>query len=614
MFGIFLTFAVYGLITFDLSIQEMKKLVAVRNEGFSFNMIQDLDKNIDKRINDFKELTKLKIVQDTLIESNNEFRQLENFESFMTQTDFEEPDVVLQPFIEGIAERELSIELRETIEFYNDEYGYDVVKELFITNEFGANVALGSGTSDFRLDDEQWWQEAKTTGVFIGELKFREEYESHATGFAFRIDDESGNFLGVMRIVLTLEDMINEFINDAEIITLQNRNVLLLDDKGKIIYYKGIQEFENSKPVEYFDKIVDEQDIGTLELTDELDEVQIISYAKSTGYKTFQGFGWVVVVDQSDSSFVDEFVELRNSILFVSIIGMASSIIIGLVVSFFITNPLKDLSRLAEKISKGKFDVKAKKSKINEMDVIGQSFTKMTHSLQKLIETEKQLAEAHARVKNERLTTIGEIAASMAHNMKNPLGTIRSAGEILKRNTKGKDSELDQVLTRMDRAIVRMSRQIEDVLNFVRVTPLNLGPSSIRSLLEGALESLEIPQNVKIKLPETDLQVICDAKKIEVVFMNLILNSIQAIGRQQGTILIRVKKEDDNAVIEVEDSGEGIPEKIIPRLFTPLTTTKERGTGLGLSTCYNIIKQHRGTITAKNNPTTFTITLPLQPE
>lgn len=613
MFGIFITFAVYGVITFDLSIQEMTKLLGTRNEVFAFNMMQDLDKYIDKRFTDFKELAKATVVQESLKKSNSEFRNSINQELLLNQNKTEaENDKNIEPFIQGISDKELTSDLLNIIEFYNNEYGYNVVEELFITNAFGANVALGSGTSDYRQDDEEWWQIAKNTGIFVGNLEFREQYGNYATELGFRIDDEQGNFLGVLRVVLTLDDIIHEFINDAELINLPNRNGILLDSQGRIIYSQGIQDFSNLQPVDYFDKILQGKEVGTIEITDRSDDVKIISYAKSTGYKTFAGFDWVTVVNQASSSFIDEFIDLRNSILITSIIGMISSIVIGIVVSFFITNPLKDLSRLAESISKGKFNVKAGKSKINEINVIGNSFNEMTGSLQKLIETEKKLAETQVRVKNERLAGIGEIAASMAHNMKNPLGTIRSSADIVKRNAMGKSQELDEVLSRMDRAIERMSRQIEDVLNFVRVSPLITSAVSLKSLLNGAVESIDIPKNIVVQLPQTDLQLRCDPKKIEIVFINLILNSLQAIGNNQGIIRIQVREENNFAIIEVEDSGPGIPEEVFPKIFGALVTTKEKGTGLGLSTCKNIIEQHEGTISAKNNPTTFTIRIPLK--
>ena len=611
MFGIFLTFAVYGIVTFDLSIQEMKKLLGTRNEVFAFNMMQDLDKYIDKRLNDFKELTKATVVQESLKKSNSEFRKLDNLETLLEQNKTD-TDLKSEPFIQGLADKELTADLIDTIQFYNNEYGYNVVEELFITNEFGANVALGSGTSDYRQDDEEWWQITKNTGLYISELRYREQYGNYATEIGFRIDDEGGHFLGVLRVVLTLDDLIHEFINDAELINLPNRNGVLLDNQGRIIYSHSIQDFVKAQPIPYFDRIREAKEVGTIELTDESDEVRIISYAKSTGYKTFAGFDWVAMIDQTSSSFIDEFVDLRDSILITSIIGMISSIVIGIVVSIFITTPLKDLSRLAESISKGKFNVKAKKSRINEMKVIGDSFNEMSESLQKLFETEKKLAETQARVKNERLAGIGEIAASMAHNMKNPLGTIRSSADIVKRNAKGTNKELDEVLSRMDRAIERMSQQIEDVLNFVRVSPLIESSVPVKSLLEGAIESIDVPKNITFEIPQTNLQLKCDPKKIEIVFINMFLNAIQAIGNKEGIIKVRVKEENSFAVIEVEDSGPGISEEIFPKIFGPLVTTKEQGTGLGLSTCRNIIEQHGGTISAKNYPTTFTIKIPLK--
>lgn len=610
MFGIFLTYAAYGVITFDLSIQEMKKLLGTRNEGFAFNMMQDLDKHIERRLNIFKDLTKSKTVQESLKESNAQFRKSEKINFFLNITKpTEEEDKQLEPFIQGLTDKGLTDDLIDNIQFYFNEYGYNVIKEMFITNEFGANVALGSGTSDYRQDDEEWWQLTKATGFYVGILNSGEEYGNYATELAFRIDDEGGKFLGVLRVVLSLDDTIHEFINDAEIIYIPERHGILLDGQGGIIYSHGSDNSVKS-PVSYIDKIKEGKDVGTIELTDDLNEIKIISYAKSTGYNTFPGFGWVAVVDQTSSSFVDEFLDLRNSILATSIIGMVSSVLIGTILSFSIVSPLKELSRMAKSISLGKFNVKISKSRINEIKVIEESFDEMTESLKKLIETEKKLAETQVRVKNERLLGMGEIAASMAHNIKNPLSTIRSSADIIKRSAKGTNKEIDEVLSRMDRAIERMSRQIEDVLNFVRITPLieNLVP--VKNILDGAVESIDIPKTITLEIQQTELNLKCDPKKIEIVIINLILNSIQSIGDKEGTIKIRAKEENGFTVIEIEDSGPGIPEEILPKIFDTLVTTKIRGTGLGLSTCKNIIEQHVGTISAKNNPTSFTIKIP----
>ena len=96
---------------------------------------------------------------------------------------------------------------------------------------------------------------------------------------------------------------------------------------------------------------------------------------------------------------------------------------------------------------------------------------------------------------------------------------------------------------------------------------------------------------------------------MEVVFGNLITNALQAI-EDNGKISIRASEDANRIKIEVEDSGPGIEEENFEKIFDPLFTTKSGGTGLGLVSCRNIVTQHGGTITVKNNPTTFTITLP----
>lgn len=97
--------------------------------------------------------------------------------------------------------------------------------------------------------------------------------------------------------------------------------------------------------------------------------------------------------------------------------------------------------------------------------------------------------------------------------------------------------------------------------------------------------------------------------KIDAVFINLIVNAIQAMN-QGGTLEINIKTHGDYAVIDFIDSGSGIPEEFINKIFEPLFTTKQKGTGLGLASCKNIIEQHNGSIIVKNNPTTFTIKIP----
>jgi len=118
------------------------------------------------------------------------------------------------------------------------------------------------------------------------------------------------------------------------------------------------------------------------------------------------------------------------------------------------------------------------------------------------------------------------------------------------------------------------------------------------------------PKNISIKLPDNDIIIKCDVKKIEIVLINLILNAIQAIGKNAGHITINSKEIDNHYEIKIQNTGESISDSNLEKIFEPLFTTKYQGTGLGLSTCKNVIEQHGGKISVKNNPTTFTIIFP----
>lgn len=212
---------------------------------------------------------------------------------------------------------------------------------------------------------------------------------------------------------------------------------------------------------------------------------------------------------------------------------------------------------------------------------------------------------------SEKLATIGELSARLAHDIKNPLTTIKSTIKLLK-TFQGKPID-EYVMKRfdlMDESVFRISHQVDGVLDYIKKTPLKLESVSLINIIKASIIPLTVPKNILINLPNTDVILKCDPIKMEVVFGNIILNSIQAIRDNPGKIYVRYAGKPDLVIIEVVDSGNGIPSENLDKIFDPLFTTKQRGTGLGLSSCKNIIEQHDGTISVKNAPTTFTITMP----
>jgi signal transduction histidine kinase len=214
-------------------------------------------------------------------------------------------------------------------------------------------------------------------------------------------------------------------------------------------------------------------------------------------------------------------------------------------------------------------------------------------------------------IQAERLSAIGELASRLAHDLRNPLSVVKATVQLMKHTNESLDDLTKKRIDLMESSIFRMTHQIDGVLDYVKSTPLKKKPSSLNDIILSAIQTLVIPPNVTINVPKADVTFLCDPQKIEIVIANMILNSIQAIENEKGTINIRVKKMQESVTIRIEDTGSGISPDVIGKIFDPLFTTKQEGTGLGLASCKSIVEQHKGKITVSTDPTVFTITLPL---
>ena len=215
-------------------------------------------------------------------------------------------------------------------------------------------------------------------------------------------------------------------------------------------------------------------------------------------------------------------------------------------------------------------------------------------------------------IKKDKMHTIGEMSSRLAHDLQNPLTIIKNTIELLNLKNPNQDKATKESYDRIARSATKMSEQIRDVLDFVRTSNMIMEKTSILDLLKNVIKDLAMPKHSKIILPDRDVDVYGDAKQLETVFSNLILNAIQAKDNE-GKVMIQASEIDDYTVIDVIDNGHGITKENLPRVFEPLFTTKPGGTGLGLASVKTIIENHGGTIECSsivNKGTVFTIRLP----
>lgn len=230
-----------------------------------------------------------------------------------------------------------------------------------------------------------------------------------------------------------------------------------------------------------------------------------------------------------------------------------------------------------------------------------------------------QLKDANDRlVKSERLVAIGELAGMVGHDLRNPLAGIKNATFYLKKKgTSISEDKSAEMLEIIEKAIDYSDKIINDLLDYSREMQLELTKHSAKTLLDEALRMIQIPDRIQIanQVPE-DIMVWVNPDKITRVFLNLIKNAIEAMP-ERGKLEISNSQKRGYVNIVFADTGAGISEEILGKLFLPLITTKAQGMGFGLAICKRIVEAHGGRITVRsavNKGTSFTITLPAKPK
>jgi PAS domain S-box-containing protein len=256
---------------------------------------------------------------------------------------------------------------------------------------------------------------------------------------------------------------------------------------------------------------------------------------------------------------------------------------------------------------------------ITEKKNLQTKLAQYSQKLEKLVEERtQQLEETQLKlVKSERLAAIGELAGMIGHDLRNPLTGIKNAAYFLKKKGLAiSETESKAMLEIIEKGIDHSDKIIRDLLDYAREIRLEIEECKLETLLTQTLTTIKIPEKIKIinNIPN-NISIKLDPDKIERVFINLIKNAIDAMPNG-GTITIDSKQLNDNVEISFADTGVGIPQNVLPKIFSPLFTTKAQGMGFGLAICKRIIEAHGGKITVETNAegTTFTVTLPEEPK
>ena len=227
-------------------------------------------------------------------------------------------------------------------------------------------------------------------------------------------------------------------------------------------------------------------------------------------------------------------------------------------------------------------------------------------------------------VRKERLATLGNLTATVSHELRNPLGSMRTSCHIIEKLIGDDiDSRLKNAIDRTSKGIERCDRIIDELLDYTRITSINVVPTNIDSLIEEIIDEHQFLPHIHVKQTRglDNLSINVDPERLRRALINLIDNGCHAMLIEDSTtevkpgakLLIATEVKDNSVVINITDNGAGIPDDVLPQIFEPLFSTKGFGVGLGMPTVQQIIQQHHGhiDIETNNTGTCISITLPI---
>lgn len=332
--------------------------------------------------------------------------------------------------------------------------------------------------------------------------------------------------------------------------------------------------------------------------------------------ETSKGRWYVMVLLNSDRS--EAVWRAARPLIFNLGVLLVSSFITLLLVWRF-TRPIADLSSAARRVAEGDLDVRVPDSRRNdEMGRLASRFNEMTAELAKKREIEAQLQQA------EKSAVVGRLGSAIAHEIRNPLNYINLTLDHLRSkfapDEPDRKATFEKLTLQLKAEVARINQQISDFLNYSRPAKADLQPVDARSVIEDSLRIAELEateKNVKIGVVERENvpKILGDPEFLRSVFNNLFINALQSMESTGGHLNIRISPDDTGNFVnfEISDTGNGIPEENLSKIFEPYFSTKETGTGLGLAIAYKIVDIHNGTINVESTVgegTKFTVKLP----
>ena len=336
--------------------------------------------------------------------------------------------------------------------------------------------------------------------------------------------------------------------------------------------------------------------------------------ARAVPIPTSQGRWYVMVLLRDDKS---EAVQRASVPLIATLLVFSLSAVVTFWLVWRFTQPVANLSIAARQVAEGILSVRVPDGgRTDEMGQLARRFNEMTAELEKNKLLEEQLRQA------EKSAVIGRLGSAIAHEIRNPLNyinlTLDHLGSKFVPDDKEKIAAFAKHVSQIKSEVARINQQISDFLNYSRPAKVDLRPIQARQVVEDSLRLVEAQaaeNDIRISVVERENvpSILGDPEFLRSVFNNLFINAVQAMGNDGGNLNVKISPDDGFVRFDIADTGRGISQSNLAKIFEPYFSTKETGTGLGLAIVQKIVDVHNGTIDVESREgagTRFTVKLP----
>ena len=433
---------VVGFYAVEASRRALQDAIEGSSAVLAAKTIDEVDRAMHAAIDDWLIYSVSPLVQRTIKASNRQFETLQDIQATIDRRDDQwrsVPKETLTAFMEGLLTNELSEAIRTKLGAHERDEGYRPYGEVFVTNRYGANVAQTGKTTDYRQDDEQWWQRARKDGTYVADVEYDRSAGAQSVDVSVRVDDENGNFIGVIKAVFSIEGIsallrarTADWVLGAR---QQNRPILRLltadkrvifpADRSATVLADGSRFMEGCKhPHDRNVHVHHRHD-------EELGDI-VACHAVSRGHDEFKGLGWILIVELRAEDILAPVAALRRRILLISVGVTVASLTLGVGLSVSLSRRIGRLKNAAIQVGQGDLDAPLDVGGADEIGQLGRCFDQMTRRLSETLVSKSALefeiadrkrAEEESRLAREETERMNGVLAQRAKE----LGAARQA-------------------------------------------------------------------------------------------------------------------------------------------------------------------------------------------